>query len=360
MTQFHWFLPSSGDGRNITDALDGKADVSIARPVSIKYLAEVAQAAENVGFVGALTPTGTGCDEAWILGSAVVQHTQKIKPIIAFRPSSIAPAWAAHTAATFQRMADDRLIINIVTGGNPGEQRALGDFLGHDQRYARTDEFLEIFNRCFDYDPFDFEGDHFKVEQASLLIEAKRPPVYFGGASPAAVEVAAKHVDCHLMWGEPREQLIERIAIVKAAAAAQGRYVRPGIRLLIIARDTSDEAWAVADRLLASMDEQTMAQAREYFSKMDSVGQSRMTALIDNASLTTKDLEIEPTLWAGPALVRDGAGTAVVGNYDEVAAKLADYIDIGFEEFILSGYPHLEEAYRVGEEVVPRVKRLRP
>ena len=360
MTLFHWFLPSSGDGRNITDALDGKADVSIARPVSIKYLAEVAQAAENVGFVGALTPTGTGCDESWILGSAVVQHTRKIKPIVAFRPSSIAPAWAAHTAATFQRMTDDRLIINIVTGGNPIEQRSLGDFLSHDQRYARTDEFLEIFGRCYDYDPFDFDGDHYKVEQASLLIKAEKPPIYFGGASPAAVAVSAKHVDCHLMWGEPREQLIERIAVVKAAAAAEGRYVRPGIRLLIIARDTSDEAWAVADRLLASMDDQTLAQARDYFSKMDSVGQQRMTSLIENATLTTKDLEIEPHLWAGPALVRDGAGTAVVGNYDEVAAKLADYIDIGFEEFVLSGYPHLEEAYRVGEEVVPRVKRLRP
>ncbi|CAB4883363.1 MAG: LLM class flavin-dependent oxidoreductase [Actinobacteria bacterium] len=360
MTLFHWFLPSSGDGRNITDALDGKADVSIARPVSIKYLAEVAQAAENVGFVGALTPTGTGCDEAWILGSAVVQHTQRIKPIIAFRPSSIAPAWAAHTAATFQRMTDNRLIVNIVTGGNPTEQRALGDFLSHDQRYERTDEFLDIFNRCFDYEPFDYEGEHYKVEQASLLIPAERPPVYFGGASAPAVEIAAKHADCYLMWGEPRDQLIDRVARIRAAAKAHGRKVNPGIRLLIIARDTAEEAWAVADRLLESMDDTTLAQARDYFSKMDSVGQSRMTALIENASLTTKDLEIEPNLWAGPALVRDGAGTAVVGSYDEVAAKLADYIDIGFEEFILSGYPHLEEAYRVGEEVVPRVRRLRP
>lgn len=360
MTLYHWFLPSSGDGRNITDALDGKADVAIARPVSIKYLAEVAQAAENVGFEGVLTPTGTGCDDSWILCSAVAQHTSGIKPIVAFRPSSIAPAWAAHAAATFQRMTGNRLIVNIVTGGNPKEQRSIGDFLDHDQRYARTDEFLEIFRRCFDYEPFDYEGDHFKVEQASLLIEAERPPVYFGGASPPAVAIAARHVDCYLMWGEPRDQLIDRIARIGAAAREHGRHVRPGLRLLVIARDTSDEAWAVADRLLASMDEATMEQARATFASMDSVGQQRMTALIENASLTTRDLEIEPGLWAGPALVRDGAGTAVVGDYDEVAAKLADYIDIGFEEFILSGYPHLEEAYRVGEEVLPRVRRLRP
>jgi alkanesulfonate monooxygenase len=360
MTRYHWFLPSSGDGRNITDALDGKADVHIARPVSIKYLSEIAQAAENVGFEGVLTPTGTGCDDSWILCSAVAQHCRRIKPIVAFRPSSIAPAWAAHSAATFQRMTGNRLIVNVVTGGNPAEQRSIGDFLPHDARYARTDEFLEIFDRCFGDAPFDFEGEHFKVEQASLLIEAEKPPVYFGGASPAAVQVAARHADCYLMWGERRDQLIERIAAIRAAAAAHGRTVRPGLRLLIIARDTSDEAWAVADRLLASMDEATMQQARDTFASMDSVGQARMTALLENTSLTTRDLEIEPRLWAGPALVRDGAGTAVVGDYDEVAEKLADYIDIGFEEFILSGYPHLEEAYRVGEEVVPRVRRLRP
>jgi alkanesulfonate monooxygenase len=160
----------------------------------------------------------------------------------------------------------------------------------------------------------------------------------------------------YLAWGEPPDMVRERIERVGALATAQGRSLRFGIRFHVITRDTSAAAWAEADRLLDSVPDEAIAAARADFAATQSVGQQRMAALHDG-SRGRDALEIAPNVWAGVGLVRGGAGTAIVGSHDEVADVIATYHDLGFEEFILSGYPHLEEAYWFGEGVMPRLRR---
>ncbi|MCP2343548.1 LLM class flavin-dependent oxidoreductase [Actinomadura rupiterrae] len=350
--RFHWFLPTTGDGHDVRTAImSTDASRSASRPGSVRYLSQVARAAEDAGFEAALTPVGAGCPDPWIVCAAVAQHTDRLKLLVAFRPGFTLPTLLAQQAQTFQEISGGRLLLNVVTGGDPVEQRGYGDFLDHDARYDRTAEFLHALRRTWTGDPFDFRGDHYTIERGGLTTPLTDPPqIYFGGASPAAERVAAEHADVALMWGEPPAAIAERAAKLRAAAAANGRALRLGIRLHVIARDSSQEAWAEADRLLAGMDPARIQAAQRRFARFDSTGQSRMTALHGG---DTRSLEVSPGLWAGVGLVREGAGTALVGSYAEVAALIREYADLGIEEFILSGWPHLEEAYRLGEYLLP-------
>jgi len=357
--RWHWFLPTSGDGRNVTNVIDQLGQTAMSRPADVEYLSEVAKAAERAGFEAVLTPTGSGCEDAWVTCAAVAQHTEKLKFIVAFRPDAIAPAWAAHQAATFQRLTGGRLLLNVVTGGDPVEQRSFGDHLDKETRYRRTGEFLEIVKRSWSGEVYDHEGEFFRLEGAGLrlgLEEVGPPRVYFGGASPPALEVAARHADTWLTWGEPVETVAERLAPVKERAEAAGRVISCGLRIHVISRDTEEEAWLEADRILEAIDPEQVAAAREKFARMESTAQARMTDLSHPAEADGLDrdaLVIAPNLWAGVGLVREGAGTALVGSHQQVAERLLEYRDIGIDEFILSGYPHLEEALNFGENVRP-------
>jgi alkanesulfonate monooxygenase len=181
------------------------------------------------------------------------------------------------------------------------------------------------------------------------------PPIYFGGASPAAEAIAAEHVDVYLLWGEPPGWVADRVANMTRLARERGRSMRFGIRLHVIARATESEAWGVAERLLADMPQEQIEVAQKRFARQESVGQQRMVAL-HNGKLDMEALTVAPNLWAGIGLVRGGAGTALVGSYDQVVERIREYAAIGLDTFILSGYPHLEEAYVVGEEILPRVR----
>lgn len=191
------------------------------------------------------------------------------------------------------------------------------------------------------------------MEDARLLyppVQTPHPPIYFGGSSAAAHELAADHVDVYLTWGEPPAAVAEKIADIRARAENRGRQIRFGIRLHVIVRETSEEAWAAADELIRYVDEKIIANAQQAYSRMDSEGQRRMAALNGGSK---DNLEVYPNLWAGVRLVRGGAGTAMVGSPEEVARLMKEYTDIGIETFILSGYPHLEEAYRAAELLFP-------
>lgn len=356
--RWHWFLPTSGDGRNVTNVIDQLGQTSMARPADVEYLAEVAKAAERAGFEGVLTPTGSGCEDAWVTCAAVAQHTEKLKFIVAFRPDAIAPAWAAHQSASFQRLTGGRLLLNVVTGGDPVEQKSFGDHLDKETRYRRTGEFLDIVKRSWSGEIFDHEGEFFHLDQGGLrrtLDGVETPRVYFGGASPPALEVAARYADTWLTWGEPVETVAERIAPVKEKAESLGREINCGLRIHVISRDTEEEAWLEADRIIEAIDPDQVAAAREKFARMESTAQARMTDLSHGyeAALDRDSLVIAPNLWAGVGLVREGAGTAIVGSHAQVAERLLEYRDIGIDEFILSGYPHLEEALNFGENVRP-------
>lgn len=357
--RWHWFLPTSGDGRNVTNVIDRLGQTAMSRPADVEYLAEVAKAAERAGFEGVLTPTGSGCEDAWVTCAAVAQHTERLKFIVAFRPDAIAPAWAAHQASTFQRLTGGRLLLNVVTGGDPVEQKSFGDHLDKESRYRRTGEFLQVLRRSWSGETFDHEGEFFNLEQGGLklgLEEVGIPRVYFGGASPPALEVAARYADTWLTWGETVEKVGERVLPVREKAEAAGREVRCGLRVHVISRDSEQEAWREADRILEAIDPAQVAAAREKFARMESTAQARMTGLSHDTgsdSINRDSLVIEPNLWAGVGLVREGAGTAIVGSHEQVAERLLEYRDVGIDEFILSGYPHLEEALNFGENVRP-------
>ncbi|MEU0589674.1 LLM class flavin-dependent oxidoreductase [Streptomyces sp. NPDC006132] len=352
---FHWFLPTNGDSRHVVGGGHGSPATASGRdrPPTVAYLSQIARAAEEVGFEGVLTPTGAWCEDAWLTTAMVSQHTERLKFLVAFRPGLISPTLAAQMAATFQRQTGGRLLLNVVTGGENQEQRAFGDFLDKDSRYRRTGEFLQIIRELWEGKSVDLHGEHLRVEDAALArVPDPVPQVYFGGSSPIAGEIAARHADVYLTWGEPPAQVAEKIARIRSLAAGQGRTLRFGIRLHVITRDTAEQAWAEADRLLDGFDPETVASVQAGLARSESEGQQRMLALHGGRR---DRLEIHPNLWAGIGLVRGGAGTALVGSHAEVAERIREYHALGIEEFILSGYPHLEEAYWFGEGVLPRL-----
>ncbi|GAA0237180.1 LLM class flavin-dependent oxidoreductase [Cryptosporangium japonicum] len=359
---FHWFLPTMGDSRNLVAGGHG-VDLGRAagdRPASLGYLTQITRAAEQLGFVGALTPTGAWCDDAWLTTAMLAGASERLKFLVAFRPGLLSPTLAAQMATTYQRHSGNRLLLNVVTGGESREQRLYGDFLDKDARYDRTDEFLEVVTRLWHGETLSLDGEHIQVADARLnRLPDPVPDVYFGGSSPKAGLVAAKYADVYLTWGEKPEQVAEKIAWVKGLAEAQNRTLRYGIRLHVISRDTSEEAWAEAGRLLQGLDPETIQRVQQGLAQSESEGQRRMAELHDRgrASTALRDLEIAPNLWAGVGLVRGGAGTALVGSHTEVADRLVELHQLGIDEFVLSGYPHLEEAYWFGEGVLPLLHR---
>lgn len=351
---FHWFLPTSGDSRGIVGGEHG-AEVVSASPIrrpSLDYLVQVARAAEANGFASLLTPTGLYCEDPWITAASLAQHTERIKFLVAFRPDALSPTLAAQMATAFQHLTGDRLALNVVSGGESAEQRAFGDFLDKEGRYERSEEFLEVFTRLLAGEgPFDHDGAHLRLEGAHLNSWPERvPEIMFSGSSPVAGRIAARFADTYLTWGEPPAQAGEKIARIRELAAEQGRSPRFGIRLLTLSRDTAEEAWAEAERLLAGVPDETVRAQQEALRTSESEGQRRMLELHGG---DRRNLEVHPNLWAGVGLLRGGAGTAMVGSHEDVARLVREYQEVGFTDFVLSGLPNLEEAYRFGEGVLP-------
>lgn len=353
----HWFLPTSGDSTTLLGAArvvgraerrpdDGPGD----RPPSIEYLGMVARAAEQLGFEAVLTPTGTWCEDAWLVTAALTQVTSRLKFLVAFRPGMQSPTLAAQSAAAFQRLSHGRLLLNTVIGGDDTEQRRFGDYLGKDERYARANEWLDVVRGAWQGEGFSVDGEYVKVTDSIVINPPKWPEIYLGGASPAALEVAARHADVYLTWGEPPAQVAEQIARVRAAAERQGRDIRFGIRLHVITRPEAADAWAAAEGLLDGADDEIIAAFQTIMANAVSEGQRRQRELHGGSR---DNLVVSPNLWAGLGLLRPGSGTALVGSHEEVADRIAEYHELGIDEFIFSGYPHLEEVYQVGEGLLP-------
>ena len=341
-----WFLPTHGDGRYLGTGVG-------ARHVTLGYLSQIARAADELGYFGVLLPTGKSCEDSWVVASAMVPLTERLRFLVAVRPGLNEPSMSARMASTLDRLSGGRLLVNVVTGGDPSELRGDGVFLDHDARYEATDEFLHVWRKLMTGETVDFNGRHMSIEAGKLLfppVQAPYPPLYFGGSSPAGQDVAAEHVDVYLTWGEPPAAVGEKIAAMRTLAARRGRTLKFGIRLHVIVRETAEEAWREAAALISHVDDATIATAQKAFSRFDSVGQRRMAELHGG---DRSKLEISPNLWAGVGLVRGGAGTALVGDPQQVAERMREYMDLGIDRFILSGYPHLEECYRFAELVFP-------
>lgn len=343
-----WFVPTHGDGRYLGTTTGERA-------MTYPYLRQIAQAVDHLGYTGALLPTGRSCEDAWVVATSLLSVTERMRFLIAIRPGLSSPGMAARMAATFDRLSNGRLLINVVTGGDPAELAGDGVHLDHEARYELTDEFLSVWRAIARGEETDFSGNYLQVKGGKLLfppVQQPYPPLYFGGSSPIAKRIAAKHVDVYLTWGEPPAQVAQKIAEVRTLAAENGRTVRFGIRLHVIVRETSRQAWDAANELIKYLDDDTIASAQRAFARYDSEGQRRMSQLHGGSR---DSLEISPNLWAGVGLVRGGAGTALVGDPDTVAARILEYAELGIDTFIFSGYPHLEEAYRVAELLFPRL-----
>lgn len=341
-----WFLPTHGDGRYIGTSTGG-------RSVDLNYLRQIAQAADDLGYYGVLLPTGRSCEDSWVVASALVPLTRNLRFLVAARPGLTSVSVAARMAATLDRISNGRVLINVVTGGDPVENKGDGLFYSHTERYEVTHEFLDVYRSLLSGETVNFKGKHITIEDGRLLfppVQAGGPDLYFGGSSPEGIDVAAATVDKYLTWGEPPADVAEKVKVVRQAAKAKGRNLSFGIRLHVIVRETNAEAWAAADKLISHVTDETIEAAQKIFSRMDSVGQKRMISLHGGRR---DKLEVSPNLWAGVGLVRGGAGTALVGDPETVAARVKEYMDIGVDTFILSGYPHLEEAYRFAELVFP-------
>jgi alkanesulfonate monooxygenase len=244
-----------------------------------------------------------------------------------------------------------------VTGGDPAELEGDGVFVSHDERYEITAEFLRVWRGVLSGETVNYRGKHIRVKDSKVLyppVQKPYPPLYFGGSSAAAHELAAEQVDVYLTWGEPPAAVAEKIADIRTRAAKLGRKLRFGIRLHVIVRETNEAAWKAAEELITHLDDDIITKAQANFARMDSEGQRRMAALHGGKR---DKLEISPNLWAGVGLVRGGAGTALVGDPQTVAARMQEYAELGIETFILSGYPHLEEAYRFAELTFPLLPR---
>ncbi|MGO8465793.1 FMNH2-dependent alkanesulfonate monooxygenase [Rhizobium leguminosarum] len=346
---FLWFIPTSGDGTYL-----GSSDLN--RAPEIGYLTQIAQAVDRLGYSGVLLPTGVACEESFVTAAALAAKTEKLQFLVAIRPGTASPAYYARLATTLDRISNGRLLLNIVVGGSPAELAGDGIHLEHDERYAHAEEFFTVFEELLEKGTASFEGKYIKATNARLgfpSVQNPRPPLYFGGSSDAGIDFSVGRVDKYLTWGEPPAQVAEKITKVRKAAGERGREVSFGIRLHFIVRETDEEAWEAAERLIRHLDDDTIREAQERFvHESDSVGQKRMAALHGGRR---DRLEVSPNLWAGVGLVRAGAGTALVGSPKTVAARLREYQEIGIDTVIGSGYPHLEEAYRVAELLFPEL-----
>ncbi|QRM55711.1 FMNH2-dependent alkanesulfonate monooxygenase [Sinorhizobium sp. BG8] len=346
---FLWFIPTAGDGTYL-------GSNELTRAPDHRYLREIASAVDRLGYQGVLLPTGVACEESFVTAASLAAHTEKLKFLVAIRPGTASPAYYARLATALDRVSNGRVLMNIVVGGSPSELAGDGIFVSHDERYEHAEEFFTVWEKLLATGEADLDGKHIRAKGARLgfpPVQAPRMPLYFGGSSEAGIEFAAGRVDKYLTWGEPPEQVKEKVEAVRAAAARKGREVSFGIRLHFIVRETDDEAWAAADKLISKLSDETIRETQSRFAReSDSVGQRRMTQLHNGSR---DKLEVSPNLWAGVGLVRAGAGTALVGSPETVAARLREYQEIGIDTVIGSGYPHLEEAYRVAELLFPKL-----
>ncbi len=354
-TEYAWFLPTGryGDGHAIN------ARVPERRP-TVDYISAVARAAEAAGFVNLLVPTGSHCLDAWMITLAVAGRTERIRFCVAFRPGLMSPVLTAQQANTYDAITGGRLTVNVVTGSTPLDQRRYGDHLAHAERYARTEEYLDIIRALWRNEgPVSYDGRYYQIENAALYASAvskPHPAIYLGGSSEAGRRVGAKHADVHMMWAVRPEQVAADAADMRRRAEVAGRDdLRFGLRLHVLCRESQKEARRAAHALLENSALENTGVWADQRNRSESEGQRRMNELYASGSPWLTE-----TLWMGVNKVRSGAAAMLVGTPDMVAAALREYVEAGARNFILSGWPHLEEAEIFGREVMPLLEDTQP
>ncbi|MFB9839693.1 LLM class flavin-dependent oxidoreductase [Actinoallomurus acaciae] len=323
--------------------------------IDADYLTRFARAHEAAGFDRVLIGYGATGPDGFAVAAHVLNATTRLKVLIAHRPGFVAPTLVARKLATLDRLTGGgRVAIHHITGGDEADQKRDGDFADHDRRYARTAEFMSLLRRVWSADrPFDHSGEFYRVEGAFSTVKPATPegiPLYFGGASPAAVEVGTEHADVYMLWGEPRRQIAERIAALREAAAAHGRTLRFSLSIRPIIADTEDAAWERAERIRALTAERA-GDAHPY----------RMSTSVGSARLQRQAAESErhdERLWYGiTALTGPGGNsTALVGTAEQVADALDGYRRVGIDTILIRGFDPLEDVVDWGRRLVPLLR----
>ena len=351
----------------------GTTDVSETRPatgpvVDADFTRRFAQAHEEAGFDRILIGYGSSSPDGAQVAAHVAAHTERLGLLVAHRPGFVAPTLAARTFATLDQFSGGRVAVHIITGGHDAEQRRDGDYLPKDERYARSDDYLDVLTKAWTSEgPFDHEGSHYRLEDFHAEVrplQQPRIPLYFGGSSEAAYRVGGKHADVFALWGEPLAETAEQIASVRAGAAAAGRTTAPRISVSFrpILGRTEEEAWERAYGILETI--QSRGRAAGSFvgkravlpvgpgARPQNAGSQRLLAAAARADRHDR------ALWTAPAAATGAAGnsTALVGTPETVAQALLDYVDIGVSTLLIRGYDPLEDALDYGRELLPLVR----
>jgi len=328
--------------------------------VNPPYIAAVAQTHEYGGFDRVLIAHSSASPDGFQIASFVVQQTRRLGILLAHRPGFVAPTLAARQLATLDHFSAGRAAVHVISGGDDTEQHRDGDYLNHDERYARTDEYLDVVKRAWTSEtPFDHEGAYYRVTgHKSQIRPLQQPhlPVYFGGSSDAAIAVAGKHADVYALWGESLAQVAETIARVRAAAALHGREkrIRFSLSLRPIIASTEDAAWARAESILARA--RDVVSRSPNFTRRPSnpqnVGSQRLLAEAAKGSVVDK------RLWTGVAALTRAAGnsTSLVGTPSQVAEAMLEYHKLGVSTFLIRGFDPLEDALAYGRDLLPLVR----
>jgi alkanesulfonate monooxygenase len=318
------------------------------------YVCRFSRVHEAAGFDAVLVGYTSSSAEGFQIAQYAAAHTDHLKFLVAHRPGFVMPTLAARTAATFDTLTDGRLWLHIISGGADNEQRRDGDWLGHDERYARTDEYLEIVRRMWTAEgPFDFEGRFYNVKKAfSEVRSPQKPhiPIYFGGASDAAIAVGAKHSDVYALFGEPRAEIQAMIERIRTEAAQYGRTPRFNISFRPIIAHTESAAWDKARGILAQLERnpQKLPVATEAeFSR-------RLTRLADEGEVYDERLWTELVKVSGA----NGNTTALVGTPEQVAEAIVRYYDLGVRGVLIRGFDPFVDAQEFGKELIPCIRAL--
>jgi alkanesulfonate monooxygenase len=344
-----WFCQLAADGEFIGTTPE--------RRPTLSYISSLVETAAEMGFSSLLTATNFHAEhEAWTASIATLARTQGAGLLIAVRPGMFHPAIFAKMVATAANLFPGRVRINVVTGSNPAENAMYGDMESHAERYARTREFIAVMRDLWRGEPVDHESERYPFRGAIVSPVPPQPvPIYLGGHSDDAQRIAAELADVYLVWGDTLAGIEGRLSTMRAHEASVPRVadtpLRYGLRCHVLVRETEDEAWKAAERLISRIDPAVRRRFIDASMAVDSEGQRRQQALSASSSLI-----VEPHLWAGVGLARSGVGVAIVGDPSQVAEKLRAYQALGISTFILSGYPHLEECRRFGEMVMPLLK----
>jgi alkanesulfonate monooxygenase len=326
------------------------------------FVSAIARAHEYGGFDRVLIGYFSVAPDGFQVAAYAAHETERLKFLLAHRPGFVAPTLAARQLASLDQFSDGRLAVHIITGGSDQEQARDGDFLTKDERYARTDDYLDVVKKTWtSTGPFDHEGPYYKVVDSYAGVRpAQKPhiPVYFGGSSPEAIRVAGKHADVYALWGESLAQVKETIAQVRAAAAVHGRenLIRFSLSLRPILGRTEEEAWARADRILQdakALRDEAPAAYRRPAGPPQNAGSQRLLAAAAQGKVVDKRLWTELAALTGA----QGNSTSLVGTPEQVTESLLDYWDLGVSTFLIRGFDPLEDAIEYGRDLIPLVRR---